>query len=690
MRPYQSGVPSLSFSEDMIAKDNGDFSYLQEIHVDGTKSASLQYAFKPKWLPGKQYPGLNTDEDGWITFGEGNIWTSQSELKLNFDSVNGSLQNLITEVTVKLKYPDGRIQELYSPFKSTLLLDSNLENSITPGAQLSAGIEFRLRESMADVFVDGMYADHFMYRLNYLNAGMETISTGEWYSSIDSPDIRKVHLSLSTQPALSYNMEGTFTQFEYYVVSRLGLEQAVPRSIHFQIVDGFKPLAKIYPQTVVGFGNYHYGFNPELTLDNRQFIPGSGERFNRNLWMENGIFTAINSADFKLHLHWGHHGLYYDRNSNLPVDNPLSGVISNTVLSPAGINYGSSIVAYWLQLDGDEFPLRSNQLIGHQVLTDDQGQTWTRILNLNHAFRYTILQNMSDGIHIVRVKAEDLQGVTSDPTQIEINLKPYKAAHQRSGILIVDNDQHAALTSPEAFVDDFYTGICPDFVGAVDQIDFATTDFLSPTLMMDYKAVIIHSDNYNISPNFVNMFEGLNIYLENQGNLIISSTDKLKSALQQLTINPGGQSFLQSKLGITDLDHLGAIAHSMSSNNFFESAIGMQGFTDIPLNIETAFNPLVIMRLGISCVTYFEPSSALDFTFALGCKQVGADAYSPTQEQYNLLSSKYVAYRHSNRGGKVYLFGFPLSYMQKDAVSEAMQQIWTEIVGTPVAKGRNK
>jgi hypothetical protein len=688
--PLQSGAPQLSFNEEIFDLNNGEFTYQQGINVDCVLSASLQFAFQPICLPGKVLPGYQTNKDGWILFGKDLIWSSKNEISFHFDSVEGSLKNLVTEVSVKVKHPDGRIEELNSPFKSSRLLGSHLENTFAPGAELSAGIEFQLRENTGNIFIEGMYADHFMYRLNILDENLQPITSGEWFNSLNCPDIRNIHLSLNSEPALSYNAPVTFTQFEYYLVSRLGMIQADPGSIHFRVLDGFKPVAKIYPQTLVGYGMYHYGFDPDLMLDNVQLIPGTSERYNSNLGEINGMKTAINSADFKLHLHWGHYGLYYDKNYNVPTDNPLYGVQTNAVLNPAGTNYDSAIVAYWLQLDNNEFPLKPYQLMGHQVVTDELGQVWTRILNLNHGFRHTVLSGLSNGIHSFRVMAEDLQGVKSDPAEMTFQLIAYTPPSQRNGILIVDNDPHSVQASPEAFVDAFYQNISSSFGGTVDQIDFGTTGSLSAAQLMNYSAVLIHADNPGSTPALFRMYEGFDLYLEHQGNLIISATNKLRSALQDVATSPGGQSFLQNRLGLSTLENLGTISNSIAIDPYFVSALGIQSFPDIPLNTTSPFSSIVNIRQGISSVTYFEENPAMDYIYALGCKAVGADEYSPTLEQYDYYSSKYVALRHAAQGSKVYLFGFPLSYMEQDAAVSSMQQIASEISGTTYAKGRNQ
>jgi hypothetical protein len=68
---------------------------------------------------------------------------------------------------------------------------------------------------------------------------------------------------------------------------------------------------------------------------------------------------------------------------------------------------------------------------------------------------------------------------------------------------------------------------------------------------------------------------------------------------------------------------------------------------------------------------------------------VDSTIYPPTQEQYDLYSSKYVGYTHSFEGGNIAVFGFPLSYMEQDAVANAMGDIISEMLGEKISQRRN-
>jgi hypothetical protein len=557
-----------------------------------------------------------------------------------------------------------------------------------------------LREQIGDIYVDGLYAHHFMYRLNLLNSDLEQVQTGEWHSSIDLPDIRKVLLNTQSTPALTINDANSYTQFEVYVVSRTGVEQASPSSLYFRTLGTFRPKAIFYDEAIVGFGQYHYGlFNDRLPQAFYDQIPTGNNKYLRPLWKRGADLEAINSDDFKLHLRWGYHGQYGNITSNgITVTNDIIfGSELNWVLDDGtGFNYGSQISAFWLRLDGNPFPIQP-QFFCPEVFIDAQYQQWLRVPNFNDAARHTILQGLSSGNHIVELKVEDNQGILSNTVSRTVWLMPHKTPAQRSGILIVDNTPNHTSYAPEGIVDGFYQAVLPTQWGDLTEYAMDATSYpaeitdLPASVIQDYRAVVIHQDNPNQMGNLDMMIDALDIYLADQGSVLISATQHLGSELQYLT-EPGTAvaNFLHYRLGINDVNAVHFLGASLNYNPFFISALGVNGMNDIPLNLSDAFSSLVNQRQGLSAITFFDPSVNLDWLYGLGCKPVDHPTYPPTQEQYDLYSSKYVGYKHSYNGGKVAVFGFPLSYMEQAAVATALEDIISEMLGAKTAQGRNE
>ncbi len=685
--PEEQEAQKIEFLEDIIPIESGDFIYRQGFQLT-QESDELSFAYRLSTLKAGDIPGFSIDNEGWLIFPNQSIWTSRTELSFDFVSQQAKIGDMITMVEVKYRHLDGQIESESFPFRSSRVVGTQLSAQFAPGAEVSAGIEFNLRESYGDIYVDGMYAHHFMYRLNTLDQNLNVTQTGEWFSTINSPDIRLLLLNGNTVPALTQNAPNTYTQFEAYVVSRSGVVQNTPTSIHFRVVGGFQPVALLYSQTLVGLGSYHYSVKPSETMLPVEYFMPNAQGFNTNLYPTANGYSAVNSEDFKLHLRWGYKGEYgmVLSNSSVMVTNIPFDQQVNQVLSPEGTNYHSRITAFWLRLDGAPFPVLPQFFISQQVQHSD-GSNWLRVVNFNDNCRQGDLSNLASGIHTVELMVEDLQGVLSSPAMQRIELHPYIPASQRSGILIVDNSPNNSNYSPETVVDTFYNNVVPTNYGPVEVLDMATEDHpefsFIPSRLQNYKAVLLHSDNPMEDLNAYYLLNGMDFYLENQGVLILSGTNKFKSALQVL--DPG---WCAEKFGISQQSGVYALSSSLISNPYFVRAEGIGSNQDIPLNLNTGFNSLVMLRQGLSAITYFDDSLGLDWLFGFGCKPVDSPTYPPTEADYNLLSSKYVAYRYQNAGSNLVVFGFPLSYMEQAPVAQNLNSILSSIFSGSVAQRR--
>ncbi len=671
LKPSNSHNLKLLFEDDKIERDGDEYTYLQKIVVEGANSEDLQFAYQIKHLPDQELPGYHTDSDGWIIFNNDGIYSSQSELNFYFDSKDGVLENLITEVKVLARHPDGRIEELYSPYKSNRLIDSEIRNLLHSGYRIPAGMVIQFQEKTSDVFIDGMYADHFMYRLNILNQDLQSIETGEWFNSIDTPDIRNVHLSMTSMPSLSPNVAGTYTELEYYVVSRLGVQQAEPNSIYFEVYEDSPPIAMFDIEILLGYGQYHYTFTPHTIFgEPLEVIPGTTTKHNRHLWPDDeGRFHAIHSDDFKLHLAWD----YLRQEDDIPI---------NTY--DQDHSYFNGISAFWMQHNSEPFPIPDTMTAGHEIIQDADG-SWIRILNSEDHPKHVIMDAFEPGLHKIRLKVEDFQGIISDPAELEIVLSEKLTPSQRSGILIIDDDVPHNIHSPEDYVDQFYFDICSDHPGEVQEYDVDTMGIyqLSAPLLDQFETILIHCDNMNSFPHLIYIIDALDIYLNSGGNLIISSTDRILQEISKLAFyNTPWQIFLENCLGISNVNALHALSELGMRGHYFIGASSLGDYPDIPVELDDPFHPLVGMRQALNSTLYFDETLPMDFTYDFICKEVDDDNFPPTQEEYDLLSQKKVAYKHQFQGSNVYFFGFPLSYMQKQSVKLMMDEIFSEIHST--------
>ncbi|MEF3694184.1 MAG: hypothetical protein V3576_02435 [Candidatus Cloacimonadota bacterium] len=680
-QPTDQYAQAIEFSEEKIPLESGEFIYRQGYTLKLDKSEELNFAYRLTTLKEGDIPGFSCNAEGWLIFPNQDVWTNRSCMSFDFVSSGGKVQDLICLVEVRIRKPDGDTQNQSFPFRSSRVLDSMISVPFTAGENVPVGIEFILRESYGDIFVEGMYAHHFMYRLNTLNANLQVTENGQWYSTMQSPDIRKLLLNASTTPALIPNATDTFTQFEVYVVSRSGLIQENPSLIHFKVVEGNQPVALLYSQTVVGLGSNHYSVYNSETMPYFELFPPNAHGFNTGLYPTSTGYQAINSEDFQLHLRWGYSGQYGRLSSNgtiLPTNLPWEREI-NLVLNSAGLRYYSRITAFWLRWDGGPFP-ELPQFNNTETRLDNAGNSWLRVLNQDDVCRYAKLSNLPNGNHTFELMVEDLQGVLSAPVSKTIELVPFCPVSQRWGKLIIDDSPHSITYSPEDYVDTFYNSILPSQFGNSQTLDVAAQtnpDFaISPAVLQTYKLVLIHSDNPSNQMIPYHYLNGLDFYLSNQGNVIISGTRNLASMLHDAPA-----SWVAQRFGISCPDAVQALGNSMTQNPYFVRAVGQQGYGDIPLNLDTAFSSIVASRQGLSAITHFDPSLNLNWLYSFGCKPVDSPTYPPTQETYDLLSNKYVSYRYQNEGSNLIVFGFPLSYMEQAPVAAGLNAIFTDMFG---------
>jgi hypothetical protein len=677
----------IGFTEDKIPLEGNEYVYRQGMFSNSEEGSGVLYAWRITTLSGGLPEGWLADPDGWLWFrADGSdiplsqpgphrsIWTSQSNLSFDFQSHEGKISDLITRTELKVKSPGGGISQYASAFRSGRIIGSLISVGFQNGAETGTGIEFGLREVMGDIFVDGLYADHFMYRVNILDEDLDVITEGEWYNSLEMTDIRRVKLNTDTYPALVINAPGQYTQFESYVVTRQGIEEAARHTVYFQAKGTYKPKALIYSQTLAALGTYHYSIWQEDPLNGYDLIPATDNRRNKNLWSTDDGYELINSPDLKLHLQWGYHGQYASQYSSPLVegwDYPFGREVNTCLDADTDENYYSKVEYFDLRLNGSTFPYLG-QFILPEYITH-HGRNWLRVRNANDNARHCILEGLADGELVLEVCAVDLQGAVSDPASVSISLLPFKPWESRSGILIVDDSFSSSALSPEDYVDSFYESVLPTTWGAIDAIDIHDEGLsytgVPATLLQDYKAVVWHSDNPSDAGHLAVNADPLDIYLGMEGRLVLSSTVKLASILQNMSMS--APSFSSGKLGIGSQSDYFALSNSLVSDPFFVEAQGMDNNPDIGLNVSDAFNPLVHNFQGLGSVTCFNPSLSQTFTHRFGCKPVDSLVAPPTQAEYDLYSSKYVGYTHEG----VAVFGFPLSYMEQDDVENALSVV---------------
>ncbi len=686
--PNTGEDPAISFSEDKIPLTENEYIYRQTISPY-LELPGADYSYRVQTLSGNLPEGYIADADGWLCFGN-DVWTDKSELCLDFRSENGKIKDMVTQVSIRTRKSNGKIEETSSPFKSNRLIGSRISSNFHNGQDTSCGLEFTLQEVIGDIFVDGMYAHHFMFRINLIDANLTPVTLGSWYSSTSMADIRKVILNGSSTPAITPTPANHYTQFECYVVSRSGIEESTRQSVYFRALQGFKPQALIYPQTAAALGDKHFSIVDDDFMYQNELIPRNGNHRNRRLWASESGLQAIWTPDIKLHLQWGYWGEFgqiIPTGTYTITNNPWDPAINVCTDVNTHADYHSRVEYFDLRWDNAPFPSQTYH-VNPSLVTHQDGSTWLRIKNLNPQARSIIFSGLSSGMHQLQVCAVDLQNVISDPAIMQINLVPYKPYDQRSGVLIVDDSANNA-SSPDALVDDFYNAVVPTTFGSVSSIDISSIEpddcYLNPIMMQNYKGLVWHTDSPSANPKLSGYADALNIYLGNSGRLVLSGTHKLAGEFD--TWIPLSD-FLADNFGIASEASYGILSASLVQKTFFIGAEGIQSLPDIDLEIDDAINPVIELKEGLSSVTWFNPGMQVENQYMFVCKPVNAGQDPPTAEEYDFYSSKYVGYLKHQGDAYVAVFGFPLSYMEQQQTQAAMQVLLNIIFGTAKHQGR--
>lgn len=117
MQPDSPLEAALSFTEEKLPLDSGEFIYRQSCKVESKNAGTLSFAYRLTTLKAEPLSGFSIDAEGWLVFAGQTIWTTDSQLSIDFTSQEGKIADLITGIQVKIKHPDGYIEELASCFQ---------------------------------------------------------------------------------------------------------------------------------------------------------------------------------------------------------------------------------------------------------------------------------------------------------------------------------------------------------------------------------------------------------------------------------------------------------------------------------------------------------------------------------------------------------------------------------------------
>ncbi len=673
-----------------------EYSYRQTARLELECGENCRLAWRVATTDSLLPEGVVTDAEGWIWhYAAGadtsiplsdpacrrTIWTSARQQSWEFLSSQGRLPRIVSRVEVKVRRPDSPESAYTAGFRDDRVISTLIIVPFSAGETVGTGFHASLREQVTDIYVEGLYAHHYMYRINRLDSGLNLIQSGPWLSSLDQEDIRELSLT-----GLEPDLSDRFTQLEVYVVTRQGVQEATHKTVHFRVQGGFHPGTLIYPQLTSGLGQYHYSYSNEKYAP-EFYYSNDNLHYNTHLFGSSELYSAMNSPDFSLRLSLGWKGQYGTilSNSIIITDDPYHSLTNQCLDEDTEVNYFSRVTHFDLRLDGAPFPALL-QYGPTSLVTHADNTQWRRFRSRQDGALNLMLGDLEDGTHSIQASALDEQGVFDpSPAELTLQLAPFIPYSARSGILIVDDDPHNATMCPDATVDAIYQNLLPETYGNIvqwDRADNQVQDYeyreLSPLLLLQYKLVLYHSDNIGSGSNFFYELDPLAVYLDQGGRLIFGGGANVKSTIQNtdISFHIWHDRFFGAGLSAQS----NSVSNSAIANPYFVAALSENaGWPDVPLEQESSYLPFIASRHGVGGISYFNEGTGLTQLFRFGCKLPGTDAYSPTQEVYEALNTKQVALsRELAGGGKLAVFGFPLSLMEP----APMQQALAAIIGT--------
>jgi len=678
--------------EKTTIESSSEYSYRQTLSWETNNLSDPVFAIRILTTDSILPEELTTDEEGWLYQNENSIWTDQMEFAHEFYSENGQLQHIISDI--EIKYFAGNEESEIFPINFFKYREIGTRITSHGGEIddeiIGTGTTFYLYENIEDIFVDGLYAEYFMYRLNIIEASTDEIITeGEWNSSLDLGNIRILNLNSYTTPALLPNNDGEQTQLEAYVVTRSGFEDVDnPAICNFTVHYGFCPNTIVYLPFSNMLGDHHYQtyFEDSLSDEVPMELVDGEIHYATPFWMDlEENYCLIGGNDVELNFRWGWHGEFQG-------DHPSLKYEGNVLDEETNINYLSFITFFDVRFDDEPLLLEEFPAIDENLITDNDGTTWLRIPKEYDFSQKISLTGLDYGLHVLEVRAVDSQmqeDVT--PCVVEFEMHEPVPHEQREGILIV-NDGYSPQWNPLGELELLYREYLSFYDEDIDVVVrnelensglHFSTDKLSPTDLQNYE-LVIYSMDYPVDDfNFEREFAVLNIYKDLRGNILLSSGKNLAKVYQNC-IN-AGYTMLYDFFGIPlDVENpITFVSNSFLQNPFFIRADPQNGFTttmDIRLPV-LDWQPIFInSRAGlgpIALINAVSPEAEVIYTY--GCKPPDSEAFPPTQEQYDELNGLPVAVKRDFGDHKCYAFGFPLAYMETAHAQEVLSQIVNEI-----------
>ncbi len=712
-------------------------------------------------------------------FAQKTIWTEKVRAEINFPANGEQLLDPITGDPLL----DENDNYIYSPvtsifeikciddrgdesqifrryFKSTSKTPAilGIESTQGPidGKRIGTGVVLKFRISDKDPLI-GDEPNYFLFKLQIINTEGDTLSVAnggysdEWYSTLFQDDVTE--FMLIPEAAAGENNPGPYiinntpdpnnedafldSTFLTVIAYDLAGIPSQSKTISFAVKEGFYPGSLIYCgfdpngdglpnytyNDIFAIGKYHYSFRKAefvSSIDVPEEITANGYHYAIPLWMDrNDNFTAINSPNLKIYMHWGFQGEYgvIGQATTTVTNSPFNQRVGIVLDENTQEIYFSELKYFDLQLDGVAY--HYPPLAGVVETYNDSLGGWTRIPVGADIDQNTILFNLESGEHTFRVRAVDLSNI-GDPSPAEMKFIIVDPVEQddKSGILIIDDDANSNLTQ-DALLDSFYMEALSDFNGTIDTYDLRENsesaaevktynsllhfdlDPVCPIDIQNYKLIIYHSDKAGGGTtggtNFQKNNDCLNIFFQLGGNILVSLGDHAYTAYNGC--NNSAFNLLEDNFGIPikrltdDPEMVVKITDSnypVNGKPFLIQAAPVLPITailDLELRPDIIWDNLVNMGQGLGACSYFVDDIFESNPFitppmpiySYVCKDTSATVYPPTQADYDRYNNKIIGIKHTSDLNTNYMFGFALPYMEVEDVKAMFNEILADL-----------
>ena len=719
------------------------------------------YAYRVVDENGNPYPNGTPgheviDEEGWIYhYNSGadesipleeteqkSIWTDQVYSVINFPAnVDGDSAVVVSRFDVKCKDNDGNesiaidvngnavepssayASKYFSAYSNNPEVFISSTKGDINGKEIGRGIVFQFTIDDNTPFV-GSVPDYYTFRLEKRDLLGRVIPESEGgypdleYNTKKLSNVSRYLVTEFTEPSLKLNTyaSGVPQDSTYIIAKAVNLSgvESEPKEVGFAVKEGF------YPDTIIFNGSTNPVANAIYALGDNHFttyiaeqiptiipstVTNEGTHFSTPFWIDkDGSYSLIGSNNLNIYMKWGYRGQFESNNPN----NKMEGAVQDEL---TGAEYFSEIRYYDLRLDGEAFIYSPLPPADHNVVDAETGKEWLRVpISATIAEKVT-LTGLSSGTHKFEVRAVDLQGVPDQtPSEMIFKIVEPTPRAEKSGILIIDDDENDNLTAPAALIDSLYSSFVEDYAGEVDVLHRAqmptanfdlhfSTNVFSPTDLQKYKLVIYHSDTPKRSNKFAYEYDTMNLYLRGGGNMVLSGCSTLKTIVME-DARSNGFPLITRFFGVpvTEEDALlvpiredgtSAAQDAFLKLSYFVKAHKAESMqTDIELELPS-FNPNVnvhpLAQVEINAygpLSYFNEDLLLPGTeviYRFGSKEPGDGLFDPTLDEYVKYSEQPVAIRRVTNNNSCYMFGFPLSYMKPDQVKTTLNQIIEEL-----------